>query len=113
MSGEAFFTMIPSCCTSGGSCGWAIAHILHAVDLFFDRRGDSLGDGFGVGAGVGSADGNRWRRDLRVLGDWQREHRDRARDYRDNRNDDREDRTVNKEMCDLHWRAFEESCEFD
>ncbi len=25
MSGDAFFTVMPCCCTSIGSCGWAIA----------------------------------------------------------------------------------------
>ncbi len=96
----------------GGLAGH-VQHVLDAVDLFLERRGDSLRDGFGVGAGIGSSHGHGRRRDLRILSDRQREHRDRTSDERDQRKYDREDRAINKKMCDLHWRTFDPDRESD
>ena len=63
-----------------GALAGHVEHVLHAVDLLLDRRGDGLGDGLGVGAGIAGGDGDRGRRDLRILRDRQREDRDRADD---------------------------------
>ena len=42
-----------------------VQHVLDAVDLLLDRRGDGVGDRLGVGAGVVGGDDDGGRRDLR------------------------------------------------
>ena len=42
-----------------------VHHVLDAVDLLLDRRGDGVGDDLGVGAGIDGRDLDRRRRDLR------------------------------------------------
>src|SRR5207248_983251 len=68
-----------------------VQHVLDAVDLLLDRRGDRVGDHLGVGPGVdgGHADGRG--RDLRVLGDRQQAGGDTAEQNDDDRNDPRQD----------------------
>ena len=48
-----------------------IQHVLDAVDLLFQRRGDGLADHLGRGAGIGGGDLDGRRRDLGILRDRQ------------------------------------------
>ena len=48
-----------------------VEHVLDAVDLLLERRGDGVGDDLGRGAGIGGGDRDRRRRDLRILRDRQ------------------------------------------
>src|SRR5262249_60518968 len=46
-----------------------VEHILDAVDLLFERRGDGAGDGLSGCAGIGRRDLHRRRNDFRILSD--------------------------------------------
>jgi hypothetical protein len=74
-----------------------VEHVLNAVDLLFDRRGDRLRHHAGVGAGVHAGDLNRRRRDLGILGDRQDEKRDQPRDGYDDGYDRGEDGPIDEE----------------
>ena len=57
-----------------------IEHIVHAVHLLFDRRGDRLLDGDGVRSGVGRGSDDLWWHDLGKLGQRQTAHGDETDD---------------------------------
>ena len=48
-----------------------VDHVLHAVDLLLDRRGDGVGQHLGRGAGIVGRHVHRRRRDVRILRDGQ------------------------------------------
>ena len=48
-----------------------VEHVVDAVDLLLDRRGDRVGDHLGRGAGIGRGDVDRGRRDLGIFRDRQ------------------------------------------
>jgi hypothetical protein len=55
----------------GGGRGVEIQHVLDAVQLLLDGRGDGLGQRFGRSTRVGGGDQHGRRRDLRILRDGQ------------------------------------------
>src|SRR5262249_48147272 len=75
-------------------------HVLDAVHLLLDGRGDGVGDHLGVGPRVdgGHLDGRR--RDLGILRDRQLRQGDNADDDEDNRQHRGEDRPVNEKVRD-------------
>ena len=75
-----------------------VDHVLDAVDLLFDRRGDGVGHDLGVGAGVVGRDRDGGRRHLRVLGDRQLRQGHGADDDDDDRQHGREDRPIDEEV---------------
>ena len=80
--------------------GVEVNHPLRAIDLLFDRRGDSPGDAQGVGPGVGRRHLHLHLRrgDLRVLGDRQPDGADAADQKHQERRDRGEDRPADKEV---------------
>ena len=82
-----------------------VEHVVDAVDLLLDRRGDGFGDDLGRGAGIGGVNADGRRRDLGIFGDRQEAQRDQSEDRDDHRDDGREDRPVDEEMCEAH-RTF-------
>ena len=65
---------------AGGRAGRRhVEHVVDAVDLRLDRRGDRIGERLRVGAGVGRRHRDLHRRDGRVLLDRQHDHRDQRR----------------------------------
>ena len=74
-----------------------VDHLLDAVDLLLDRRGDGRLDRDGIRAGVGGLDLDDRRDDVRVLRDRQAADHDDAADHGDDRDHDRDDRAVDEE----------------
>ena len=56
-----------------GRLGDHVEHVLDAVDLLLERRGDGLGHDLGRGAGIGGRDHDGGRRHLGILGHRQAE----------------------------------------
>ncbi len=79
-----------------------VEHVVDAVDLLLDRRGDRLGDDLGRGARIGRRHADGRRRDLGKFGDRQRAKGNRANQRQDDRDDAREDRPVDEEMRKSH-----------
>ena len=84
--------------------GRHVDHVVHAVHLLLDRRGDGVGDDLGGGARILRRDLDRGRRDLGVLRDRQAEIGDATDQRDDDRDDGGEDRPVDEEMRDVHCR---------
>ncbi len=79
-----------------------VEHVLDAVDLLFERRGDGLGDHLGVGARKLRAHHHRRRHDLGVLRDRQSPDRDDP-DQQDQRGKHPgEDGAVHEEFGEVH-----------
>jgi hypothetical protein len=74
-----------------------VEHVVDAVDLLLDRRGDRIRERLRVGARVGRGDRHLHRRDRRVLRHRQQHHRDGARERDDDRDDCGEDRPLDEE----------------
>ena len=79
-----------------------VKHVVDAVHLLLDRRGDGLSQHLGRCAGIGRADADRGRRDLGILGDRQRALYENARDGDDDRQHSSEDRPVDEEVREAH-----------
>ena len=79
-----------------------VDHVVDAVDLLLDRRGDGLGHDLGRGARIGGGHLDGRRRDLRKFSDRQRAKRDRADKRQDDRKHAGEDRPVDEEMRKSH-----------
>ncbi len=62
----------------GPGDGLHVHHVFHAVDGFFQRRGDGLGDHFRVGAGIHGAYHHGRRHNLGIFADRQPRNRDQA-----------------------------------
>src|SRR5215467_312368 len=79
-----------------------VEHILDAVDLLFERRGDGTGDGLSGCAGIGCRDLHRRRDDFWILGD--RKNRERAQTKRRHKDAEHgcEARAIDEEMCQAH-----------
>src|SRR6516165_1052905 len=79
-----------------------VEHILDAVDLLFEWRGDGAGDGLGGCAGIGRRDLHRRREDFRILSD--RKDRERAQTKRRHKDAEHggEARAIDKEMGQAH-----------
>ena len=75
-----------------------VEHVVDAVDLELDRRGDGLGDHLGGGAGIGRGDVDGGRCDLGIFRHGKPALGDEAHDHDDDREDRREDRPVDEEM---------------
>ena len=86
----------------GGRLAAHVEHVLDAVDFLLQRRRYRIADDFGRRAGVAGADDDRWRRDLRVLGDREREISRAAEEDDKDRQDSRKDRPVDEEMRQVH-----------
>src|SRR5581483_6117371 len=80
-----------------------VDHVLGAVDFGFDVGSDRFLDGLRVRAGIVDFHLDGRRRDLRVLGDGQRENADAARNEDDERDDDGKNGTVNEELCHSYF----------
>ena len=81
-----------------GVDGLHVDHVVDAVHLLFERRGDGLLECFGVGAGVGGLDLDLGRNDVGVLRDGQAQHRHEADDDGEDRDDDGDDRPPDEEV---------------
>jgi hypothetical protein len=79
-----------------------VEHVVDAVDLLLERRRHGLAHHLGRGAGIAGGDLNGRRRDLRILGDWQREIGGQTDQDDQNRADRREDRAVDEEVREAH-----------
>src|SRR6516165_1053554 len=79
-----------------------VEHILDAVDLLFERRGDGAGDGLSGCAGIGRRDLHRRRNDFRILSD--RKNRKRAQTKRRHKDAEHggEARAIDEEMSQAH-----------
>ena len=86
----------------GGRLREHVEHVLDAVDLLLERRGDGLGDDLRIGARIGRAHDHRRRHDLRILADRQLEEREGAGDDDHQRQHGREDRPVDEEAREVH-----------
>ncbi|MNI37509.1 hypothetical protein D3C73_916020 [compost metagenome] len=86
----------------GGRRRGHVEHVLDAVDLLLQRRGDRLGQGFSRGAGVGGGHADRRRRDIRILRQRQHRHGEGADQGDEDRDHDREDRSVDEEAGYVH-----------
>ncbi len=75
-----------------------VQHVVHAVHLLLDRRGDGLLERHRIGARVGGGDEQLRRDDLRILRDRQGSHRHEADDDGDDRDDDGDDGTGDEEL---------------
>ncbi len=82
----------------GGRLAAHIEHVLDAVDLLFDWRGNRLCNHLRVGAGILRADHDGGRRDLGIFGDRQRRQRQQAGKEDQRRENAREDRSVDEEF---------------
>ncbi len=83
---------------AGGRAGRRhVQHVVDAVDLRLDGRGDRIRQRLRVRAGVGRGDGDLDRRDRRVLLDRQHDHRDEPGQADDDRDDRGEDRPLDEE----------------
>src|SRR3569833_3175970 len=80
----------------GGGRRIEIEQVLDARELFLDGGRDGLGERLGRGAGIARGDGDRGRRDLRVLGDGQDGRGDEPCDDQDDRQYGREDGTFDE-----------------
>ena len=89
--------------------GRHVEHVLHAVDLLLDRRGDGVGHDLGVGAGILRRHLHRRRRDLGILLDRQPPQRDGADQNRDHRDHVRKDRPLDEEPGKHRRQCFAES----
>jgi hypothetical protein len=79
-----------------------VEHVVDAVHLLLDRRGDSLRHGLGRRARISGGDGHGRRHDVRVLRDRKAEIGDPA-DQRDDDGDDRrKDRARDEETREAH-----------
>ena len=85
--------------------GRHVEHVLHAVDLLLERRGHGVGDGLRAGAGIVGDDEDGRRRDLGILGDRQREQRNRAQQHDQDGQHRREDRPADEEVGEFHGRV--------
>ena len=74
-----------------------VHHVLDAVDLLFDGRGDGVGDDLGIGAWVVGGDLDGGRGDLGILGDRQGLKGDAAGQGDDDGEHRGEDRPVDEE----------------
>ena len=74
-----------------------VEHVVDAVDFLLDRRRDGFRHGLGRGAGIACRHRDRWRHDVGILRDGQREIGDAAQDRDDDRDHRREDRAGDEE----------------
>ena len=82
-----------------GVQGIHVLHVVDAVNLLFDRRGDCLLHGHRISPRVGCGDLNLRGDDIRELRYGEREQRDNTDDHRENRDDHGHDRPVDEELC--------------
>jgi hypothetical protein len=82
-----------------------VEHVLYAVNLLFQRCGDSLGHHLGRGAGILRMDNNRRRHHRRIFGDRQLQKADNAGEQEQGREDARKDRAIDEEAGDVHLTA--------
>jgi len=73
-------------------------NFLDTSDLLLDGGGDRFGYDLGVGSGIDAGDFDRWRRDLRILGDRQGSEGDRPDQHNNDRDDGGEDRPVDEKL---------------
>ena len=74
-----------------------VEHFVGAIHLLFQRNGDRLFHHGRIGAAIDGFHGHRGRRDLGVLRDWERDHRQRSGNEDNERENDRQDRAMNEE----------------
>jgi len=79
-----------------------VEHVLHAVDLLFQRRGDGFGNDDGVCAGIDGAHHDGWRNDLRIFGNRQGSHADQACHHDEDRQHPGKDRAIHEETRNIH-----------
>jgi len=77
-----------------------IQHVLDAIDLLLQRRGDGLRQHFGAGARIDGLDLHAGRGDLGILRDRQANEGNRADQHDEDGQDRCKDRTVDEEMGD-------------
>ena len=82
-----------------------VEHVLDAVDLLLDRRGDGFRDDLRVCAGIIRRDLDRGRRDLGILRDRKRRERDNADERDDDADHAGENRPVDEEVRKVHPRS--------
>ena len=82
--------------------GAHVVHALRAVDLILNDLRDRLIDDARARARIHRADGDRRRRDLRVLRDRQLKPRDNAADNDQKRDDDGKNRPMDKKLCQAY-----------
>jgi hypothetical protein len=83
-------------------CDVSVQHVVDAVHLLLDRRGNGLGQHFGGGARIDGADVDGGRRDFRVFRNWQRALHQRAGDGDDDCQNSGKDRPIDEEVGEAH-----------
>jgi hypothetical protein len=89
----------------GGRLAAHIEHVLDAVDLLLDRRGDGLRDHLWARARVARAHHHRRRRNLGIFRDRQQAERDRPAEQDQDRENAGEDRPVDEELREIHFAS--------
>src|SRR6516225_4107049 len=79
-----------------------VIHLLDAIDRLFKRRRDGASDRVGRSAGVGGRDLDRWRNDVRVLGDRQECRRGESEHHDEDIDDRGEAGMLNEEVREFH-----------
>ena len=85
-----------------GRLGTYVEHVVDAIHLLFDRRGDRFGNDFGGSARKRRLDGDRRRHDLRIFRDRKGLQGDRSGDRHDRRKHGRKDRSFDEEVREPH-----------
>jgi hypothetical protein len=83
-----------------------VKHVVDAVDLLLDRRGDRARERQRIGARIGGGHRHLHRRDRRILRDRQLRHRHQAGEADDQRDDRREDRALDEELGEHELEAM-------
>ena len=87
-----------------GRGGGHVEHVLDAVDLLFQRRGNLFGQVFRGGTGIGCGHRNRRRGNLRILGQRQGRVGEHTHQRDEDRHDPGKDRSVDEEVGKPHGR---------
>ena len=86
----------------GGRHRRHVEHVLDAVDLFFQGRGDGLGDNFGIGARISCDDHHRGWHDVWIFRNRQKGDGNEARKEHYCRQYARQDRAINERTGNIH-----------
>ena len=85
-----------------GTLAVHVEHVLDAVDLLLDGRGDGVGERLRIGPRIDGGDDDRRRRDLGVRRHGQREIGQTAQDDQDDGQHDGKDRPADEEVGKFH-----------
>ena len=88
----------PVSCATGGH----VEHVLDAVDFLLNRVRDGLRNDLGIRAGIHGLNHHRGWRDLRILLDGERAHRDQPDERDQDGEHRREDGALDEEFGEMH-----------